>query len=81
MRCVAEMRREPLEIYKWGRILPKPDNRDTYERLEDEDATAIMKECRKAEECSIREYQEYQKKVCDRTCLCLLCCRVCQRAG
>ena len=62
LRCVADMRREPLEIFKWGRILLKPDNRDMYERIEDQEATAIMKECRRAEECSIREYQEYQAK-------------------
>lgn len=62
LRCVADMRREPLEIYKWGRILLKPDNRDMYDRIADEEATTIMKECRRAEECSIREYQEYQAK-------------------
>jgi hypothetical protein len=59
LRCVADMRREPLEIYKWGRIIPKPDERDRYEREEDIDLSVQNKQCRRDTECSITEYLTY----------------------
>ena len=34
LRCVASMRREPLEIYMWGEIPPKPDDRTLPEKIE-----------------------------------------------
>ena len=34
LRCVASMRREPLEIYMWGEIPPKPDDRTLTEKIE-----------------------------------------------
>ena len=58
MRCIAAMRKEPLEVYKWGRIPPKPDTRTLTEKIEGMDYGIRNRMCCSVDACSITDYQD-----------------------
>ena len=57
LRCVASMRREPLEIYKWGEIPPKPDQRTLTEKLDGITRGMDNRMCCNIDACSITDYK------------------------
>lgn len=58
LRCIAAMRKEPLEVYKWGRIPPKPDSRTLTEKIEGMDYGIRNRMCCSVDACSITDYQD-----------------------
>ena len=62
MRCIAAMRKEPLEVYTWGRIPPKPDTRTQSEKIEGMDYGIRNRMCCKVDACSISDYADCRRQ-------------------
>ena len=62
LRCIAAMRKEPLEVYKWGRIPPKPDTRTLSEKIEGMDYGIRNRLCCKVDACSISDFADCRRQ-------------------
>lgn len=62
LRCIAAMRKEPLEVYKWGRIPPKPDTRTLSEKIEGMDYGTRNRMCCSVDACSITDYRDCRRQ-------------------
>ena len=61
-RCIAAMRKEPLEVYKWGEIPPKPDLRTLSEKIVGLDHGIRNRLCCKVDACSIADYRDCKRQ-------------------
>ena len=62
LRCIAAMRKEPLEVYKWGRIPPKPDDRTLSEKIEGLEYGIRNRMCCKVNACSITDFRDCRRQ-------------------